>query len=174
MNSPLGISRYARRTPKHESETPWGPIAIGAAAILIVLGLVFFLTTRNGEQKPNSAPDPYAANLAISDLALSTAENFAGQEVTYLEGAVKNNGEKTVNGITVQVAFKNSLGQVVQNDSQPLMAITARQPYIDTASLKNAPLRAGQGREFRLTFEHISADWDRQMPEVRILKVSTQ
>jgi hypothetical protein len=178
MSTPTGITPpdesrpYVR--PQPESTTPWGPIIIGGAAILAVIGIIFFLSTRGRSSQTGSEPDPYAANLAVSDVTLSTAQNFAGQEVTYIEGKVTNNGQSTVDGATVQVSFKNSLGEVVQKETQPLAIIRTRDPYIDTTSLKILPLKSGQTREFRLTFEHISADWDHQKPDLRLMRASTQ
>jgi hypothetical protein len=178
MSTPTGIMPPDENPPyvasEPESATPWGPIIIGAVAVLIVIGIIVFFSTRRGSSQTNSEPDSYAANLVINDLTLSTAQNFAGQEVTYLEGKLQNNGQSTVDGATVQVAFKNSLGEIVQRESQPLAIIRTRDPYIDTASLKVVPLKPGQTREFRLTFEHISADWDRQKPDLRVMRVSTQ
>jgi hypothetical protein len=73
----------------------------------------------------------------------------------------------------VQIVFHDSLGQIVQKESQRVMVITTREPYIDTAPLNSAPLKPGQTREFRLTFEHVSADWNLQLPEISIVKTST-
>jgi len=177
MSTPTGITPPDERrpyvTPEPESTTPWVPIIIGGVAILVVLGIIFFLS-RGGSSQGTSEPDPYAAHLTISSETLSTAQNFAGQEVTYIEGRVVNNGQSTVDGATVQVSFKNSLGEVVQRETQSLAIIRTRDPYIDTTSLKVLPLNPGQTRDFRLTFEHISADWDHQKPDLRIMRASTQ
>ena len=178
MSTPTGITPPDENRPyvasEPESTTPWVPIIIGGVAILVVVGIIVFFSTRGGGSQSGSQPDRYAASLAISDVTLSTAQNFAGQEVTYLEGKLQNNGQSTVDGATVQVAFKNSLGEVVQRESQSLAVIRTRDPYIDTASLKILPLKPGQTREFRLTFERISADWDHQKPDLRIMRISTQ
>lgn len=178
MSTPTGITPPDESrpyvAPQTESTTPWGPIIIGGVAILVVVGIIVFLSTRGGSSQAASEPDPYAANLAISDVTLSTAQNFAGQEVTYIEGKLTNNGQSTVDGATVQVSFKNALGEAVQRETQPLAIIRTRDPYIDTASLKILPLKPGQSREFRLTFEHISADWDHQKPDLRMMRASTQ
>lgn len=178
MSTPTGVTPPDESrpyvAPEPESTTPWVPIIIGGVAILVVVGIIVFLSTRGGSSQAGSEPDAYAANLSISDETLSTAQNFAGQEVTYIEGKVANKGQSTVDGATVQVAFKNSLGEVVQKETQPLAIIRTRDPYIDTASLKILPLKSGQTREFRLTFEHISADWDHQKPDLRIMRASTQ
>ena len=169
--SPLGATAYKQE----RSGPPLGPVAIGAAAVLIVIGaLVLFGRKGANENSPPATVDAYAANLSISDVAMSTADNFAGQQVTYIEGKIANQGSKTVNGALVQIVFHDSMAQVAQKETQRLMAITTREPYIDTAPLSTAPLKPGQTREFRLTFEHISADWNMQLPEITIAKTSTE
>lgn len=177
-DSPTPLPSFGGDTANKKDEgygPPLIPLAIGVAAVLIVIG-AFFLFGRKGanENSTPAAADPYAANLAISDPAMSTADNFAGQQVTYIEGKITNKGSKTVNGAVVQIVFHDSLGQVAQKEMQRLMAITTREPYIDTAPLSSAPLKPGQTREFRLTFEHISADWNMQLPEITVAKTSTE
>ena len=173
--SPTPVPSFgAEATRTEESRPPIVPIAIGAIAVLVVIGLFIFLGRKNsGDANAASAPDPYAANLSISSVSMSSAANFAGQEVTYIEGKISNNGNKTVNGGLVQLIFHDSIGQVVQKDTQRVMIITTREPYIDTAPLATAPLKPGQTREFRQTFEHVSADWNTQLPEITIVKTST-
>src|SRR5215469_7982803 len=120
MSTPTGITPPDESrpyvAPEPESTTPWGAIIIGAVAVLVVIGIIFFFSTRGRSSQGGSEPDPYATNLRISDETLSTAQNFAGQEVTYIEGKVTNKGQSTVDGATVQIAFKNSLGEVVQRE----------------------------------------------------------
>jgi hypothetical protein len=173
-DSPPPLSTLSGGTTSEESRPPLVPIAIGAAAVLIVIAvLVIFGRNQSSENASSSASDPYAANLALSGLAMSTADNFAGQQVTYIEGKINNHGPKTVNGALVQVVFHDSMGQVAQKDTQRLMIITTREPYIDTAPLSSVPLQPGQTREFRLTFEHVSAEWNMQVPDLTLVKIST-
>ena len=158
-----------------ESRPPIVPIAIGALAVLVVIALLaVFARKGSNESGAPSTPDPYAANLVISNPSMSTAANFAGQEVTYIEGKIANNGDKTVTSAILQIVFHDSLGQVVQKETQRLMVITTREPYIDTAPLSSAPLKPGQAREFRQTFEHVSTEWNTQLPEITVLKTSAQ
>jgi hypothetical protein len=160
---------------KEEPRPPIVPIAIGALAVLVVIGLLIVLGRKGtNENAAPLTPDPYAANLVTSDTAMSTAANFAGQEVTYIEGKITNKGNQTVNGAVMQIVFHDSLGQVAQKETQRLMMITTREPYVDTAPLSSASLKPGQTREFRLTFEHVSSDWNMQLPELTIIKTSTQ
>ncbi len=151
------------------------PIAIGAVAVLVAIGIIMFFSRGSSRQADvPAAADPYAASLPISDVKMSTADNFAGQQVTYIEGKITNNGGKTVKNAVLQITFHDSLGQVAQKENQRLMVITTREPYIDTAPLSSAPLKPSQTREFRLTFEHVSGDWNMQVPEVSVLKISTE
>ena len=161
---------------EERSHPPLIPIAIGAITVLVVIGLFMFFGRKTaGEGAVPAAADPYAASLAISDVSMSTAANFAGQEVTYIEGKIKNNGNKAVKNVLLQFVFKDSLGQIAQREpGQRLMVITTREPYIDTAPLGNAPLRPGQTKEFRQTFEHVSGDWNMQLPEITIVRTSTE
>ncbi len=173
-DSPTPVPSFGP-TNAEESRPPIVPIAIGAIAVLVVIALmIFFGRKRSNDSSTPSTPDPYAANLVISSPSMSTAANFAGQEVTYIEGKIANNGDKTVTSAILQIVFHDSLGQVVQKETQRLMVITTREPYIDTAPLSSAPLKAGQMREFRQTFEHVSSEWNTQLPEITVIKTSTQ
>jgi hypothetical protein len=163
------------------SKGPFLGLAIGFALTMIVV-VVLIVSSRSSPTRGITTPkimqageaDPYAKNLMLSDAHLSAADNFAGGTSYYVEGKLTNSGLKVVNGATVEVTFKNSLGQVVQRETQTVMAIIAREPAIDVAALNQASLKPGQSREFRLTFERISADWNQQLPELRIVTVSTK
>jgi hypothetical protein len=72
-----------------------------------------------------------------------------------------------VTGASVQVIFKNSLGEVAQKDTLPVTVLLPNVPYVDYGLMDRAPLAAGQARDFRLTLEHVSTDWDGQVPQVK-------
>ena len=67
----------------------------------------------------------------------------------------------------VHVAFKNSLGQVAQAEDVPLHVLTSG-PYPDTVDLSASPLAPGQSKPFRLTFEHVSTDWNQAYPDLQV------
>jgi hypothetical protein len=58
-----------------------------------------------------------------------------------------------------------------QIETLPLALIRTREPYIDTQPVSASPLKPGDGRDFRLIFETIPANWNTQMPEVHIIRV---
>jgi hypothetical protein len=170
---PDDAPRFEPRSQQIDDGAPRGPIIVGALVVLLALGALV-LAGRNARSTAQSTADPYVKFLQLSDFKLSQAENFVGGNVTYLEGKVKNAGNKTVTGAQVRVVFKNSLDEVAQAENLSLMIITARQPYIDTADLRSQPLKSAGTRDFRLTFEHVTADWNGAMPEVTVQAVTTQ
>jgi hypothetical protein len=155
-----------------ERESRLVPIIIGLALVLIVVGLAVVLL----KEKPKVVvpPPAYAASVRLTDLKTSAAENFVGASVSYVDGTITNAGDKTVTHVLVHVTFKDSLGQVVQAEDLPLHVIQSMGPYDDAVDLSVAPLAPGKSKPFRLSFEHISADWNHEYPEVRVTDVSTK
>jgi hypothetical protein len=146
------------------------PILLGVALVVVVVGLGAFLLRT--DSKIANPPHPYAANLKLSDMKMSAAENFIGSTVTYLDGKVTNAGDKTVSHAVVHVTFKDSLGQVAQAEDVPLHVLQTTGSYADAVDLSISPLAPGQSRQFRLTFEHVTADWNHEYPELRVTDVS--
>lgn len=154
------------------NETHWRPILVGIVLVVIVVGIIAWLS-RN-EPKTVTGPPPYAVNIKISDVKMSTAENFVGASVTYVEGKVTNSGDKTVTHVVTQVTFKDSLGQVVQAEAIPLYVIDSSGPYPNPVDLSASPLAPSQSKPFRITFEHVSTDWSGQYPTLDVADVSVK
>ena len=159
-------------------ERNWLPLAIAAAAVLVVAGVAVFMLEhgRRGVQvTPDSAaPDPYAASLPISGLVMSESANLAGGKVTYLDGQITNAGNRTVTGVTVQVLFRDAAKEVAQNETLAMKLIRTRDPYVDVEPVSAAPLKPGDVRDFRLIFDAVSPSWDGAYPQVRIVHVAAE
>ncbi len=158
-----------------ESGRIWTFVGLGVAIVVIVVA-VLAIVGRSGRVAPTQPP-AYAAKLQLSDMKMSAAQNFVGATVTYLDGKITNTGDKTVTRAIVQATFMNSLGQVVQRETQPIHVLTTGTTggiYTDAVDLSTAPLAPGQSRPFRLTMEHISADWNNAAPGLQIVDVATK
>jgi len=149
----------------------WMLLAMGAVVLAIVIGAVVIFGHKSPDPNANKN-DPYAAKLKLSDLHMSTAENFAGGSVTYIEGKITNTGDKKITGARVELVFKDSIGQIAQQEILPVTVVLPNSPYVDYGSLDLAPLGPGQARDFRLTLEHVSTNWDRQIPQAKVVGVS--
>ncbi len=152
-----------------ERDSNLRPILLGVALVVIVVGAIAMLTRAN--PRGAAPPHPYAANLKLSDVKMSAAENFVGANVTYIDGTVTNTADKTVTHAIVHVAFKNSLGEVAQAEDVPLRVLQTSGPYPDAVDLSLSSLAPGLSKPFRLTFEHISSDWNQAYPDLQVTDV---
>jgi hypothetical protein len=159
-------------TAGDDRDSNWLPIVFGVVLVVIVVVIASLLLRTDA--KIANAPHPYAANINFSDLKMSAAENFVGSSVTYLDGSVTNTADKTVIRALVSVSFKDSLGQIVQADDVLLRILQTSGPYPEAIDLALAPLAPAQSKPFRLTFEHVTADWNHEYPELRVTDVTVK
>ena len=164
---------------KNQEKASWTPWIVAAAVVVLGIG-IWAVVGRHSAPPPQNvgtgmAPaDPYATNLTIGGLQMSEADSFAGGKVTYIDGQITNSGQKTLNAVTVQVGFKNDLGEYAQRISVPLSLIRTREPYVDTQPVSAAPIQPGQERDFRLIFDTVPPDWNMQYPDLRVINVRIQ
>jgi hypothetical protein len=158
--------------PNADRDSSGRIIAIAVAAVIAVALLIAFALRQ--PQKKASGPPPYAANLKLSDFKMSAAENFVGATVSYVDGTVTNSGDKTVTQIVVEVNFKDDMGQIAQREEIPMQVLKTDGPYPEAVDFSVSPLAPGQSEPFRLTFESISAQWNRQYPEITVTAVSAR
>ena len=155
-----------------ERDPGWLPKVAGIAAIVVVAGVVVFLL--RPKPQPTVPANPYATQLKISDLAMSTAQNFVGAKVTYIDGTLTNPGNKVVTRAVVHVTFRDAYGQVAQIEDVPVKILQTSGPYPDTIDLAALPLTPGQSEPFRLIFEHVSAQWNQAYPEMQVADVTVK
>ena len=148
----------------------WG---IAGLVVLLVLGVILTATRHKSKGPANAvqALDPYAASLAFSDLQMSESSSLSAVKVTYIDGHVTNRGSRTVKGAMVQVLFGNDEQLPPQLETVQLTLVRTHEPYIDTEPVSAAPIKPGENREFRLIFENIGANWNQQLPQIRVVGV---
>jgi len=141
------------------------------AVIALILAVAFLL--REPPKAAKMVP-PYAASLTLGNFKMSAAENFIGSTVSYIDGSVTNAGDKTVTRVVVEVVFKDEIGQLAQREEMPLRVLKTSGPYPEAVDLTLSPLAPGQTQTYRLTFDSISAQWNRQYPEIRVTDVTVK
>jgi hypothetical protein len=153
-----------------EDGSHWKPMLAGLAVILVIVAGIVVLF--RSQPKPPAGPPAYAANIKISEVKMSTAENFVGASVTYIEGKVSNTGDKTATRVVVQVTFKDFMDQVAQSETVPLYVIDSSGPYPNPVDLRVSPLGPAQSKPFRITFEHVSSEWNQAYPTIEVTDVT--
>lgn len=166
-----GLTQPSPATEERDSSRK---VIFVAVAIFMGLAILVALLFRSPQKGAAGPPPAYVANLKISDLKMSAAENFIGATVSYIDGTMTNAGDKTVTRAVVEVVFKDDIGQLAQREEVPLRALKTGGPYPEAVDLAQSPLLPGQNQPFRLTFESISAQWNHQYPEIRVTDVSVK
>lgn len=156
----------------HGEPRNWLPWAI-AAGVIVAAAIFLIVANHKGGPGADSGPGPYATSIVFSGLHLSQATNFAGDQLTYVEGTVTNQGGRTVTALTARVTFGNDTGDPPQVQDVPVNLIRAREPYVDTVPVSAAPLKPGASQDFRLTFDSIAPSWNQQIPAVSVAAVQT-
>ena len=143
------------------------PILIVAAAVLLAVLIGGLLLLRRGISSPAAGRPPmgaeekaYLAQISVADPRMSAAENFLGNTLTYLDARVTNQGTRAVRQLDLKLEFHDTLEQVVLRETAH--AITLRMP----------PLKPGDTRPFRVTFEHVPVDWNQAAPVITAEYVS--
>lgn len=174
-SGPGGFLSEKKTEPEGRSWLPW---VIAGVVVVVVLGAMLLSSHHQREvqraEDASQTPDAYASQLAISNLQMSEAANFAGSKVTYVDGLVTNKGDKIVTGINVLVTFNNDIAQPPQQMPMPLTLIRTRDPYVDIEPVSAEPLQPGNSHEFRLIFDHVSPTWNKQHPTIQPMHVQVR
>ena len=169
---------FAPETPSSNSaaegvERNWMPWIIALIVICCGLGLAFWLG-RPAANSYGDGVDPYAKSVALGNIQVSQASNFAGDQLTYVDGTIENRGNRTITAMTLQAAFPNEMGDAPQILQAPLSLVRSRDPYVDTQPISAAPLAPGKSQDFRLVFDNVSPMWNQSPPSLRIIDIGTR
>jgi hypothetical protein len=137
-------------------------LAIGAAAVLVLVAVIWFLSSSSGgEAAVQPLPfgpeeQKYAQRIHFRDFKLSRAENMLGQEVTFIVCTVENAGTGIVRELEVELQFFNLENQAVFSEKRRLLG------------RYEAPLGGGRFRTVDFNFEKLPPDWNQHAPVVRV------
>ena len=139
------------------------PLFVGIAILLIggmVYGYIYLAGT--AAQKPiDLTPEAkaYIGNLKLSGVEMKAADSYLGQRITEIAGTITNAGPLGIVSVAVICVFYDSLGQVVLRER-----VTIIGP-------KTGGLRPGEAKSFRMPFDGISENWNKEMPALVIASI---
>jgi len=154
---------------------PW---AIAGTVVGLALAVLLIMGRRPAPSNPGGAglapAAAYAKSLTFSNIKMSQASSVIGVTQTYIDGDISNHGDKTLEGVTVQVAFQDFTNRLAQKNTLPLTLIRTHVPYIEIEPVSAAPIGPGQTREFRLILDHVTDSWNQEYPEIRVIAVESK
>lgn len=145
--------------------SPPVPVLAGGIFGLLVLAGVIWIASR-----PPAPPPPppseeslaYLSNVTLSSFRMSVADNMIGSVILYLDGTVTNGGDRNVRQLRVRLYFYDSLSQVILR------------PERDIIGSQEAPLAAGESRDFQLRLERPPASWNIQPPQMQLVSLEIE
>ena len=163
-------------SPTKEGGLPLAAWGIAGLAVLLILGALIFASRRHSGGAANTALplDPYAQSLPISGVAMSESTSLSGGKSTFIDGHIRNAGTKPSRPPPSRSSSATRKACPPPVETLPISLVRTREPYVDTQPISAAPLKPGDDREFRLIFETIPANWNVQIPEIHIIRVTTQ
>src|SRR5690242_5295358 len=101
----MSSSEQSPLSPPSEQAQPrnWLPMILGAVFVAAIIGAVVLATRAGNSGGAAGMGDPNLAKLQISGLHMATAQNFAGNSVTYIEGKITNSTDRRVTAVRVEV-----------------------------------------------------------------------
>jgi hypothetical protein len=149
--------------PTEKPRSLWPFLVIGAAIVVVVVLALGWLggksTQLSPAQKPlpfGSAEQSYAPQLKFENLKMSRFANMFDQEVTYIEGDVVNQGNRTIADLQVTVVFRSVQEKVVRRE---VVRLLGPRPQ---------PIPPGGKQSFRAGFEEIPDTWNMRDPDIRV------
>ena len=76
--------------------------------------------------------------------------------------------------VVVEVVFKDEMGQVAQQEEVPLQVIRTNGAYPEPVDLECFSAGSGADATVPADVRHISAQWNRQYPEIRVTDVTVK
>jgi hypothetical protein len=144
--------------PSRRPGVPLAPLLIGIG-VTVAIFIIVLLVDHYQQQPRGQQLDSYAADIQISGVKVFAAETMMAGSVTYVDGTVRNSGDRSVTALGVTVRFHDSMGQVVQSERNQI--VTA----------KNGPLAPHTSRSFRIGYDHVSTAWNQVPPEIKPVTV---
>lgn len=138
-------------------------------ALAVVAGACIFLWLTFGP-KPAPPPQPvltreareYLPNLKLSEVRPQTSESYIQKSLFEIMGKITNAGPKTITGVVVTCVFRDYYGKEVKRE---LSAVVSSQ---------GGPVASGATKAFRLAFDDLPDEWNRQMPDLVIAEIRFQ
>ena len=110
-------------------------------------------------QNVNEA-EAYRSKIEVSKVGLAKGENYLGSEVFYVEGSLKNIGNRVVQRVEITFLFKDSLKQVVLKESRKALEYKG-----------GRGLEAEKTTRFQVAFDHLPREWNYVLPDLEVSQV---
>ena len=160
------------RNSKKRAPTSTKARLITTFLALVALGVVLrFLpaTPRKAQANTNHV----SIQAAPPDLEASSVQmsQSVGGEALYLDGRVSNYGKARITSATVEVTFADAQGRPIATIQKPLAGVAKGGVGAVPGEFAQNPIGPNETRFFRIAVEQVPADWNHEVPQLKIVAV---
>jgi hypothetical protein len=167
---PKGPQLAPRMHVPRKKQFPWPIVALLVAGALLAVIIVKLPTTPKKVQPPSAAqlpPQPTAGQVELSHVTLTPSP--VGNAIN-LQAMLQNNGNTDITGIQVQGTFHGPTGQALGSETAKVQVVS--NSNTSTQDLTVSPIKPNQTVPVRIQFQQHPADWNNQMPELKVTEVT--
>ena len=153
MLGPIGFAKRAKMTLL---------LAVGFSLPIAMIGCRGSSSNQSSQAGKTAAEaEAYKSMIEVSKVGLAKGENYLGSEVFYVEGSLKNTGNRVVQRVEITFLFKDSLKQVVLKESRKAVEYKGARG-----------LDADKSTRFQVAFDHLPKDWNYILPDIEVSQVT--
>ena len=115
---------------------------------------------RTGNEAVAGYDPAYKSKIEVSHLNLAKGESYLGDSVYFVEGEIKNSGDRIVQRVELTLIFRDSLNQVVLKETRRALEYKA-----------SKGLEGQKTAKFQIGFDHLPKDWNNYLPEIQVTGV---
>lgn len=172
-SGPTLVNARSRVTTRRSSSLQRRLISTAIALVVLVLMLRYLPSgTKDAQAKAKpAAVQAVPADLHYSALLMSQAP---GGEALYLDGMVTNTGNATVTGATAEVQFVDAQGHAIASLQKPLVGMAHGGTDLIRNEFARNPITPNEVRFFRVAVEQVPANWNHELPALKIVTVTAR
>ena len=156
--------------PVEKNNRPLIALIVAAAILAAVAGILpRALKAKASPAAARVTQQPTGKQIQFSELQ-GISEPTGG--AFYLTGELANNGKTAINGILIELKFKNEAGKTLLRQRLPVESIVPGSNPPREQYLAEAPIKPGETRPFRIHVSEVPAGWNHQVPEMKIVTVT--
>jgi hypothetical protein len=144
-----------------------------AFALIALILVVRFLppATRTAQANGPSA----RASVAPADLKISEVQinRPSGSDVFYLDGMITNGGKRSVSGATAEVDLLGPTGELLTTMQAPMVGMAQGGVGVVGNEFARHPITPGEVRFFRVAVKNVPPQWNHEVPQLKIVAVSS-
>jgi len=154
-----------------EKKIPWAPIFLIVATFIAAVLIATLGRAPKAEAPPEGPQVPRQP--AGKQIQLSAVEGISEPSGFYVIGQLTNNGKTDINGMMVEIEFRDQAGKRLGKQRVAVEDADSESGSAPEHYAFEPPIKPRQTRAFRMRVPQVPAGWNRDIPKLKILAVTT-